>query len=37
MVVSSMFSLSSLSNLLKNENVRSFDAEDEGRNELVNK
>ena len=37
MVVSCKFSLSSLSNLLKYENVRSSDAEDEGRNELVNK
>ena len=31
MVVSSIFSLSSLSNLLKYENVRASDAEDEGR------
>ena len=34
MVVSSISSLSSLSNLLKYENVRSSDAEDEGRNKL---
>ena len=37
MVVSSIFSLSSLSNLLKYENVRSLNAEDEGRKKLVKK
>ena len=34
MVVSCIFSLSSLSNLLKYENLCSTDAEDEGRNKF---
>ena len=37
MLISSIFSLYSVSNLLIYENVRSTDAEDEGRNKLVNK
>ena len=37
MVLSSIFSVSSLSNFLKYEDVRSTDGEDEGRNKLLNK